>query len=197
MIKSPRSLDLAGKYITLRTPKRADYSVMKGILSDPATMRHLKFMSKGDKGWTTAEVQERYERGMRQKDFTRLMLIIELNKTREVVGDCGFNNIVHNHLRAEFGLILDRSVWGTRVGKECHLIGLEYGFETLNLNRIEWNTSENNIPMRKLLEHMGARLECIKEDYWIDGDAFTNECVYSVFRKQWPSVKEYLSAQLK
>lgn len=190
-------LELAGRYITLRSPKPADYSVMRTILSDPDTMEHLKFMNKARGGWTLTEVQERYERSMAHPDFGRIMLIIESNETGNVVGDCGFSNIVIDHRRAEFGLVLDRAVWGTRVCKECHLLSLEYGFEKLNLRRIEWATSENNARMRRFLENIGANLECVRRDYWVDGETATNECVYTVFREQWPSVKEYLSLRLK
>lgn len=189
--------ELVGEYITLRFPKRADYPVMRSILSDPDTMEHLKFMNKAHGGWTLTEVQERYERSKAHQDFRRIILIIESNKTGDVLGDCGFNNIVIDQHRGEFGLILDRAVWGTFVCKECHLLSLEYGFENLNLRRIEWATSENNTRMRKFLENIGANLESVRKDYWVYGDTATNECVYTVFREQWPSVKEYLSLRLK
>lgn len=199
MIELPHNLELVGEYITLRFPRRSDYPVMMDILSDPNTMEHLKFMSKGPEGWTLEKVQERYEKQRRitPLGYCGFMLIVESKETGKVVGDCGFSNVVIDHCRAEFGLILDRAVWGTFVCKECHLLSLEYGFESMNLNRIEWDTSENNVRMRKFLESIGANLECVKKDYWIDGGKFRNECVYTVFKEGWPLVKEKLASRIQ
>jgi RimJ/RimL family protein N-acetyltransferase len=198
MIELPNNLELVGEYVTLRFPRRTDYPVMRDILSDPSNMEHLKFMDKGPRGWTLEEVQQRYERRrLTPQEFTGFMLIVVSNETGKVVGDCGFSNVVIDHRRAEFGLILDRAVWGTFVCKECHLLSLEYGFERMKLHRIEWDTSETNVRMRRFLENIGAHLECMKNGYWIDGDQFTKECVYTVFEESWPSVKENLLSRIR
>ena len=189
---------LIGNYITLRLLKKSDYPHIRNILCDLKTMEHLQHMTHTSVDWTKENIISRYEQEKEyNKNNFRINLIVTKKDTGNIVGDCGFNNIVLDHHRAELGIILRHAVWGTSVCAECHYLFLTFGYEKLNLHRIEWSTSIKNVRMRKFLEKIHCKLESIRSQYWQINGCYMDECVYVLFEYQWPNVKELLSSMIR
>ncbi len=189
---------LSGNYVRLRMAKPSDYPTMQAILSDPVTMEHLKFMTHAPIGWTLEQVQERYDKRKKYlHDQFATDFIVELKDSKKVVGDCGIFNIDTDHHRAEFGIVLHHSVWGTPVASECHLLCLQYAFETLKFHRLEWSTSTENKRMRRFLENIDAENESTRKDYWLVDGNYRNDSVYVLFANQWDSARTKLLSKIE
>ena len=67
---------------------------------------------------------------------------------------------------------------------------LQYAFETLNFEKIEFRIDERNIGSRKSVEKIGAKLEGIlkKNVYLLDGFK-RNTCCYGILQEEWEGIK--------
>ena len=67
---------------------------------------------------------------------------------------------------------------------------LQYTFETLNFEKVEFRIDERNIRSRKAVEKIGATLEGIlkKNVYLLDGFK-RNPCCYGILCEEWNAIK--------
>jgi RimJ/RimL family protein N-acetyltransferase len=84
-------------------------------------------------------------------------------------------------------------VWGTRYNKECKLLLLQYVFETLGFNRVEFHVAHQNIRSQKAIEKIGGVKEGVlrKHGYRNDG-SFRDKIIYGILSEEWPGKKEKL-----
>lgn len=67
---------------------------------------------------------------------------------------------------------------------------LQYGFETLNLNRIELKADERNLRSRKAIAGIGAVEEGTLRQHMLTHDGFMRNTVYySMLQSEWPQVR--------
>ena len=100
----------------------------------------------------------------------KLFLLAD-KETGTIIGRCGLHNWNPDHSRAEIGYIMeDEAYKGKRLMAEALGAVLEYGFNTLNLNRIEALVGSNNTPSLKLMEKYRFTKEGVmKQHYYIGG----------------------------
>ena len=104
-----------------------------------------------------------------------IVLAIVDKSDNKHVGNVSLQHINFIYRSAEFAIIIgEKSVWGKGIGKETiHLI-MQHGFQSLNLNRIECGTFENNIGMQKIalslgMKHEGTRRKAVyKNGIYLD-----------------------------
>lgn len=150
---APKDHKMRGKVIALRPVVPSDYPKLGGILNDRETMSALIAYFKTET-WTPESIQQRYERFQKGHDEgTGTSYAVEFNETGEVVGECGFNRITTED--AEFGIIIDRAVWGKGVARECFLLCYDYGFGEMGLKRIYCTTDDKNLRMKAFLAKIG------------------------------------------
>jgi RimJ/RimL family protein N-acetyltransferase len=164
---------------------------LRKILNDPVTMAELPFVAKLAEGWSLDEVRERVKQWQQRRNAGRsLHLVVLRAETGAVAGWCGFNEIVQEHRRAEFGVVLEASSWGRGAGVECILGCLEFGFESLALHRVDLNTMETNVRAIRLAQRIGAVSEGVRREHLLhEGQYFTSAC-FSLLAQEWPSAKE-------
>jgi len=117
------------------------------------------------------EEKEKYEKGLstHNKKFLNFQLIDK--KTKTIIGWCGFHTWYTDHNRAEigYGLFID-SLKGKGMMSEAIASIVDYGFNSMNLERIEAFVSPGNIPSIKLLERMNFKREgTLKHHYFHEG----------------------------
>ena len=190
----PEQLEFTGHKVILRTPNSADFPSFQKILSDPKTMEQLKYMAYLEQGgWTFDQIQERYEKYLKQqKEQECIELAIIEKETSEVIGNCGFTHVNLAHKNAEFGIILHHTHWGTGIGEESHLICLEYAFQVLKLHRIEFVTLSTNERMRAFFDRIGIKLESIRRECHYEYGEFKDDAIYALLSFQWPGVENKL-----
>lgn len=116
----------------------------------------------------------------------------------KVVGATGFWNADLNNLRAEIGFTwISPDYQRTAVNTSCKFLLMSHGFETLNLNRIEFKTDSLNTRSRDALKRIGATEEGTLRCHVVQPDGRLRHSVYfSVISEEWPQVKAGLQARL-
>jgi RimJ/RimL family protein N-acetyltransferase len=102
-----------------------------------------------------------------------------------------YGNITMPHKRVEIGWTwYAPSLQRTGINKACKFLLLQFGFETLELNRIELKTSLLNLKSQGAMLKIGAVKEGILRRHMIADNGSIRDTVYFSFIKEdWPSIK--------
>ena len=84
---------------------------------------------------------------------------IAIKDTGKMIGTCGFTKFDYSNNSAEIGYVLNPSFWGNGYCTEAVKKIIEFGFETLKLNRIEARYIKENTMSRKVMERSGMLFE--------------------------------------
>jgi RimJ/RimL family protein N-acetyltransferase len=119
--------------------------------------------------------------------------------TNEIVGSTSYLNISERHRKLEIGgTWLHPKVWRTRVNTECKYLLLKYGFEELNLIRVQLRTDIRNERSNRAIQRIGAQIEGILRQELILQDGHIRDSnVYSILDKEWETVRDKLLGYLR
>lgn len=80
---------------------------------------------------------------------------------------------------------------GTGLNSHMKFLMLQYAFETLKFDKVEFRIDERNIKSRKAVEKLGATLEGIlrKDVLMLDGFK-RSSCCYGILKEEWIDIKE-------
>lgn len=103
-----------------------------------------------------------------------------------------YGNISFPNRRLEIGWTWYKpSLQRTGINKACKFLLLSYGFETLDLNRIELKTSILNLKSQGAMLKIGAVKEGILRKHMIAEDGTVRDTVYFSFIKEdWQGIKQ-------
>ncbi len=80
---------------------------------------------------------------------------------------------------------------GSGLNQHIKYLMLQYAFEKLNYQKVEFRIDERNIVSRKAVEKIGATLEGILRSNVITKTGFRrNSCCYGIVRSEWAGLKE-------
>jgi N-acetyltransferase len=89
-------------------------------------------------------------------------------------------------------------VWGEVYNKECKLLLLDYGFNELDLNRVEFHVAHRNVRSQKAVSKIGAKHEGILRNYAIQADgSIRHTYVFSIIKEEWPETRKHLVALME
>lgn len=119
-------------------------------------------------------------------DRTILHFKLQIKENNEVIGGAGFHNWYASHLRAELGYAISkesykRQGYMTEAVKEI----LKYGFNDLNLNRIEACISPNNENSLKLIKKFGFQQEGYLRAHFIRNAEVEDSIIFSLLRSEY------------
>lgn len=130
-----------------------------------------------------------YKRFIEQGKPTRFRLGVVLKETGGLIGTLGYHNLSRRDHSAEIGYDLSRAHWGKGIMTEAVKALVRYGFEQMNLNRIEATVDSENLRSIRLLERLGfAREGLLREKYYYKG-RFHDELIYSLRKRDWEKRK--------
>ena len=79
---------------------------------------------------------------------------------------------------------------GTGLNQNVKFLMLQYAFETLEFERVEFRIDERNLKSRKAVEKLGATLEGILRKDKLMQDGFRRStCCYGILNEEWKSIK--------
>jgi ribosomal-protein-alanine N-acetyltransferase len=92
---------------------------------------------------------------------------------------------VPKHSRAEIGYVIGRKYWGEGLMTEAVKEVIRFGFERMNLNRIQATCFPENIGSYRVMEKAGMKFEgTLREQMFIKG-RFQDLKLYSILRKEY------------
>jgi len=100
-------------------------------------------------------------------------------ETSEFLGACGLNNLQKFHRKAELGFWLLPKYWGNGIVYEGMQEVLDFGFEVLNLHRIEAFVEVGNENSMKALLKRGFKHEGTMEDVELKNGKFISLHVFA------------------
>jgi RimJ/RimL family protein N-acetyltransferase len=113
-------------------------------------------------------------------------------QTGQYAGSTRYGNISFVHKKAEIGWTwYHPNLQGTGLNKACKSLLLNFGFDTLQLNRIELKTSALNLKSQAAMLKTGAVKEGIFRNHIINENGTVRDSVYfSFIKEEWPATKE-------
>jgi ribosomal-protein-alanine N-acetyltransferase len=111
---------------------------------------------------------------------------ITLRDEGRVIGICGIHDISRRHRRAYVGYDLTREHWGRGLASEAMRAVVQFGFERLDLNRLEAITVAENTRSIRLLERLGFQLEGVRREYSLEEDgALHGSAIFGLLRREY------------
>jgi len=129
---------------------------------------------------------------------TAIPFIVFDKKTRCYAGSTRFMNISWNNKVAEIGSTwIGKEFQATGLNKNMKFLMLQYAFEILEMDRIEFRIDERNIRSRKAVEKLGATYEGLLRKNILMLDGFKRStCSYSILKEEWPNIKNSIFKDL-
>lgn len=136
----------------------------------------LKEKAKSQGGYTT------YDR-------TIVAFLLILKDTNETIGRCGYHNWYNEHQKAELGYALNKEEH-KRKGymNEAVQAILDYGFCTMNLNRIEACTGPTNIASQRIITKYGFTQEGYLRQHYIRNGEIQDSLIFSLLKEEFEAI---------
>lgn len=136
---------------------------------------------------------------MDRDDGTVYPFIIVHQPSNTIIGTTRLLEIYPNDKKIEIGVTwIKKEFWGTIANLECKLLLLEYCFETLQANRVQFRAKDNNLRSRRAIEKIGGIFEGILRKDKIEANGQPrNTAFYSILNNEWKNVKESIQQQIK
>jgi [ribosomal protein S5]-alanine N-acetyltransferase len=107
---------------------------------------------------------------------------MELRSSRRLIGACGFRNWETQHGCAEMGYTVTRAYWNQGYASEAVRALIAFGFEHMNLNRIEARAVPANLGSTRVMEKAGMKFEGVLRQSEFFKGAYQDLAIYSILR---------------
>lgn len=164
---------LEGGY-RLRKPELTDIDALHRFKNDPSVAALLTGTSTG---WSRPDLQRWVEAHCTASD--EALWVIADSEDR-AIGHVGLYKIHLVHRSAEFAIVLDRSTWGKGIGVRATRAMVDYGFDELNLERIELQVLADNERAIAVYRKFGFREEGLLRRAVFKGGRFHDVLVMAV-----------------
>jgi ribosomal-protein-alanine N-acetyltransferase len=96
---------------------------------------------------------------------------VVLDSEDKMIGTCGFTRFDYNNNSGEIGYVINPAYRGRGIADEAVRAVMQFGFETLRLNRIEAKFIEGNSASMRVMEKTGMTFEGYhRSSMYIKGD---------------------------
>jgi len=139
-------------------------------------------------GFTTPEEltkeKKRHEKGM--TTFNKTFIFFHILENDKNVGWCGFHTWYTDHARAEIGYVLSNEASkGKGIMSVVLKAVIDYGFNTMNLHRIEAFVGPNNVPSLKLMEKYHFTKEGHLREHYFKNNKMEDSVVFSLLKSDY------------
>ena len=126
----------------------------------------------------------------RKRNFRYPFTIVD-KRIGEIAGSTSYANISVKDKRLEIGWTwLGKKFMGTGLNKECKFLLLQYAFERLIFERVEFKTDVLNKASQRALEKIGANEEGILRSHTLMHDGRRRDTIYySILLGEWNKIK--------
>lgn len=135
--------------------------------------------------YPTSDTRMKERLGQFYQSFQHILLGVALKDGNELIGIVGLKDINILNQTAEFYVKIDPSTQGKGYGTEATTLMLQYGFDELNLNRIQTQDMEENIGGWRADEKAGFKLEGTLRQAIQRFGRYHNVRVYSILRSEY------------
>jgi RimJ/RimL family protein N-acetyltransferase len=185
-----RDARLENDHVLLRRIVAEDRDQFHDIAFDPEVWRY--FVARVS---TEAEFDKFMSDAIEDTDAGRRIAFCVISKPAgRIAGSMCYGNLAPSEKRLEIGWSwLGKEFRGAGINRWAKYLLLEYAFETLGCERVEFKTDVLNTQAKKGLRNIGAKEEGVLRSYNFMPDNRRRDAVYySILKSEWPEVKEIL-----
>jgi RimJ/RimL family protein N-acetyltransferase len=115
------------------------------------------------------------------------------------VGSTRFYDIQLNNSTTQFGYTwYSESTWGTGLNEHCKFLLLQFAFETIGFERIEFRADNRNKRSIAAMQKIGCTVEGILRNHLPTSDGTRRDSiVLSMLKNEWPKIKAGFLARIK
>jgi|GEM_PF-911459 len=142
---------------------------------------------------TPEDMKKRYEDSISAFNSKKGNPVVFLNLDEtEVLGMTNFMNVEPANKMIEIGgTWINKKYQRTYVNTETKLALLQYAFETLKLNRVEFRIDADNVASQKAVQRLGFHFDGLMPRRKVNANNDVRDYVfYSVTDQTWPTVKK-------
>ncbi len=103
----------------------------------------------------------------------------------KIIGRAGFHNWYAQHFRSEMGYDMDEEYRNKGLMTEAIKTLIQYGFDKMDLNRIEAFTSPNNEASKKLLTKLGFKAEGILKEHFFKDNRLEDSVCFAILKSEY------------
>ena len=173
--------DLRSERLLLRELRSDDAGALFRQFSDEEVTRYYDLDTFTQP--TQAEQLVALWRQRRERRFGIRWAICRPEAPEELLGTCGFNLWVQNSTRAVLGFDLARANWRQGIMSEALGLLLDYGFQQMELNRVEAVVFRDNDASCRLLAKLGFASEGLLREYEYLHGRLQDMYMYSLLRR--------------
>jgi RimJ/RimL family protein N-acetyltransferase len=174
---------IVGEGIRLRAIEKHDLPLFVEWFNDPQVLEgllvYLPISQEEEESWYT---------NMLKRPGPEHVLGIDLLVDEEwnLIGSCGFHDIDWRCRSGEIGISIgDKRYWNKGFGTQAVRLLVNYGFNTLNLNRIALDVYENNPRAIRAYEKVGFVHEGRKRQAMFKNGQYMDILLMSLLRSEW------------
>lgn len=174
---------LEGERVRLRGVSEDDRGALFALYSDPKVVRygsqrtwHLEAQAR--------EYIERSQRGFVEREFLQWGMALT-NDGDRVIGTVTLFDFHPAHRRCELGFALAPGQWGRGLAREAIALAIDFGFDALNLYRIEADIDPENVNSIHLVERLGFQREGLLRGRYHAGSAIQDSAIYGLLVGEW------------
>jgi RimJ/RimL family protein N-acetyltransferase len=168
--------------LRLRWMSEDDIEGHYAVFSDPVVARYWS-----SEPWTDIEQSRQAIASTMAAyaDGRGLRLGIVLRDSFELIGNVSLHHFFEQNRRCEIGYALASKYWGQGYATEALRAIIQYGFDTLDLNRIEADIDPRNVGSGRVLEKVGFRKEGFMPERWFVFGEFADTVNYGLLKRYW------------
>lgn len=169
-------------HLALRKVRLSDAPDIFAFASDPAVARYTTWPPP-----PTVKATEAFVRELLQRYAQGLVAPwgIVHRDDRKLIGSCGFSYVMAWHGRAEVAYALSPAYWGRGLMPEALRAVLAFGFQTLQLNRIEARCEVENRASERVMQKVGMQFEGVLRQHAQVMGQYRDLKLYSVLKQEW------------
>lgn len=172
--------------VQLRKMGIEEYQYIFNQCSDAAIKELLNYQS--DDELEIEKEKTKKGRWTHNKTFLYFQLIDKLSGN--IIGWCGYHTWYVEHSRAEIGYALTNDDYKNKgLMSEALSPIIAYGFEQMNLHRIEAFVGPSNTASQKLVQKMGFQKEGLLREHYFKKGVAEDSIVYSLLKTEYGSNK--------
>ncbi|MBS0429889.1 MAG: GNAT family N-acetyltransferase [Proteobacteria bacterium] len=168
--------------LQLRPMRPADADALHAILNDPKVLRYWDTPPWPDVAHAREFIVDE-QRALAEGES--LTLGIYQDEPPRLIGECLLFALDWDAGRAELGFALAPGAWGCGYLHEAAGALLDYGFDRLQLRRIEAEINVGNAAAARALERLGFQHEGVLRERWAVNGRISDAAFYGLLAREW------------
>lgn len=130
----------------------------------------------------------KYQNGMTTYRMSFCIFHLMEKESMKIIADASLHNWYAIHARAELGYAMRKEEYKNKgYMREAAPAIVEYGFEKMNLNRIEAFIATYNMPSQKVVQRLGFVQEGLLREHYFANDQNEDSLLFGLLKKDYKS----------